>query len=153
MQLEKVREIVDFMTANGLTEFEMEEHGVRLCIKKSVVTPVVPMVAVPAASAPKIEASPAATTSAPSAAPAEDERLAVIKAPFVGTLYHAPAPDAEPYVTLGQAVTPETVLCIIEAMKVMNEIKAEVKGVVREILVENAHAVQYGQPLFKIEKT
>ncbi|MBU1855700.1 MAG: acetyl-CoA carboxylase biotin carboxyl carrier protein, partial [Verrucomicrobia bacterium] len=84
---------------------------------------------------------------------ADDPRMAFIKAPFVGTLYRSPAPDAEPYVTVGQEVTPETVLCVVEAMKVMNEIKAEIKGIVREVLVENAHAVQYGQPLFKIEKT
>lgn len=154
MQLEKVKEIVDFMTANGLTEFEMEEHGVRVCIKKGAAPAVTPLVA--AAPVQKIGA-PAAPAAAgpltPPAAEEEDARVAVIKAPFVGTLFRAPAPEAEPYVTVGQTVTPETVLCIIEAMKVMNEIKAEVNGIVREILVENAHAVQYGQPLFKIEKT
>lgn len=150
MQLEKVKEIVDFMTANGLTEFEMEEHGVRVCIKKGAAPTVTPLVAVAASPVQKIGAP--ATAPAP-AAEVEDARVAVIKAPFVGTLFRAPAPEAEPYVTIGQTVTPETVLCIIEAMKVMNEIKAEVNGIVREILVENAHAVQYGQPLFKIEKT
>ena len=74
-----------------------------------------------------------------------------MKAPFVGTFYRAPAPDAEPFVVTGQEVGPETVLCIVEAMKVMNEIKAEMRGIIREILVENALAVQYGQPLFRIE--
>jgi len=148
MQLDKVKEIIDLMTANGLAEFEMEENGVRLSIKKGGVTQVVQTVAVPAPSATKTVAAPA------SAAPvADDPRMAFVKAPFVGTLYRAPAPDAEPYVTVGQEVTAETVLCIVEAMKVMNEIKAEIKGIVREVLVENAHAVQFGQPLFKIEKT
>lgn len=151
MQLEKVKEIIDLMTANSLTEFEMEENGVRLSIKKGTVAPAAPVVTVAAAAAPR--PGPAA---APPAAPppaAEDPRIAIIKAPFVGTLYRAPAPDAEPYVTIGQEVSPESVLCILEAMKVMNEIKAEIKGIVREVLVENAHAVQFGQPLFKIEKT
>ena len=149
MQLEKVKEIIDLMTANGLAEFEMEENGVRLSIKKGGAAPVVQMVA---ALAPPVPKSGPLSASAP-APVADDPRMAVIKAPFVGTLYRAPAPDAEPYVTIGQEVSPETVLCIVEAMKVMNEIKAELKGIVREVLVENAHAVQYGQPLFKIEKT
>ena len=145
MQLDKVKEIIDLMTANGLVEFEMEENGVRLVLKKGGAAQVVQTVAALAPPAPK---------AGPLAAPVEDDpRMAFIKAPFVGTLYRAPAPDAEPYVTVGQEVSPDTVLCIVEAMKVMNEIKAEIKGIVREVFVENAHAVQYGQPLFKIEKT
>ena len=152
MQLEKVKEIIDLMTANGLTEFEMEENGVRLVLKKGGVEPIVHTVAAMPLPAAKAEVFAAAAPA--SGAPAvDDPRVAVIKAPFVGTLYRAPAPDAEPYVTVGQEVSPETVLCIVEAMKVMNEIKAEIKGIVREVLVENAHAVQYGQVLFKIEKT
>lgn len=150
MQLEKVKEIIDLMTVNSLTEFEMEENGVRLSIKKGGAAPIVHTVA----SMPMPVAKPEGIAPAPAAgAPAADDpRMAIVKAPFVGTLYRAPAPDAEPYVTIGQEVTPETVLCIVEAMKVMNEIKAEVKGVIREVLAENAHAVQFGQPLFKIEK-
>jgi len=154
MQLEKVKEIIDLMTVNGLTEFEMEENGVRLSIKKGGAVPIVHTVAAMPLPAAKAEVIAAAATASRAAAPvADDPRMAIVKAPFVGTLYRSPAPDAEPYVTIGQEVTPETVLCIVEAMKVMNEIKAEVKGIVREVLVENAHAVQYGQPLFKIEKT
>jgi acetyl-CoA carboxylase biotin carboxyl carrier protein len=150
MQLDKVKEIIDIMTANDLTEFEMEEDGVRLVLKKGGVAQVVPTAAVPSPSASQVGPSAAPASTAPAA---DDPRMAYVKAPFVGTLYHAPAPDAEPYVTVGQEVSPETVLCIVEAMKVMNEIKAEIKGIVREILAENAHAVQFGQPLFKIEKT
>ena len=150
MQLDKIKEIIDLMTANGLAEFEMEENGARLSIKKGGVPQVVQTVA--ALAPPASKAGPLAAP-APAAAPVEeDPRMAFVKAPFVGTLYRAPAPDAEPYVTVGQEVSAETVLCIVEAMKVMNEIKAEIKGIVREVLVENAHAVQYGQPLFKIEK-
>lgn len=150
MQLDKVKEIIDLMTANGLAEFEMEENGVRLSIKKGGAVQVMQTV-------PTMAPSPAKTgplaAPAPAGSVADDPRMTFVKAPFVGTFYRAPAPDAEPYVTVGQEVLPDTVLCIVEAMKVMNEIKAEIKGVVREIMVENAHAVQYNQPLFKIEKT
>ncbi len=150
MQLDKVKEIIDLMTANGLAEFEMEENGVRLSIKKGGAVQVVQTV--PAMAPPPSKSGPLAAP-APAAPVIDDPRMTFVKAPFVGTFYRAPAPDAEPYVTVGQDVSPDTVLCIVEAMKVMNEIKAEIKGVVREIMVENANAVQYNQPLFKIEKT
>ena len=150
MQLDKIKEIIDLMTVNGLTEFEMEENGVRLVIKKGGVAQVVPSMAVMAS--PVLKAGQAVADATQVAPVADDPRVEVIKAPFVGTFYRSPAPDAESYVTVGQEVSPETVLCIVEAMKVMNEIKAEIKGVVCEVLAENAHAVQFGQPLFKIEK-
>ena len=143
MQLDKVKEIIDLMTANGLAEFEMEENGVHLVLKKGGAAQVERTV---------VALAPPASKAAPAVPVEDDPRMAFIKAPFVGTLYRAPAPDAEPYVMVGQEVSPETVLCIVEAMKVMNEIKAEIKGIVREVLAENAHAVQFGQPLFKIEK-
>jgi len=143
MKLDDIKEIIDLMAEHGLTEFEKEENGVRLSIKRG---PVAPVVAYTATSL------PAAPVTAPAAPPPDDARFMTIKAPFVGTFYRAPAPDAEPYVKVGQEVGPEAVLCIVEAMKVMNEIKAEVRGVIREILVENVHAVQFGQPLFKVEK-
>lgn len=151
MELEEVRHIIDLMNAHGLSEFELEENGVRIMIKKGLQAPVihtVQAVASPAGAAP--ESKPASQTPAESAV--DESRFVEIKAPFVGTFYRAPSPDAEPYVTEGQEVNPETVLCIVEAMKVMNEIKAEAHGFVRAILVENAHPVQFGQPLFKIEK-
>ena len=150
MQPEKIKEIIDLMTANGLTEFEMEEDGLRLVLKKGEVAQAVPSMAVMAP--PVLKAGQAVADATQVAPVADDPRMEVIKAPFVGTFYRSPAPDAESYVTVGQEVSPETVLCIVEAMKVMNEIKAEIKGIVCEVLAENAHAVQYGQPLFKIEK-
>lgn len=148
MQLDKVKEIIDLMTANGLAEFEMEENGVRLSIKKGGAVQVVQTVAALAPPASKV--GPLAGP-APAAPVADDPRMAFIKAPFVGTLYRAPAPDAEPYVTVGQEVSPDTVLCIVEAMKVMNEIKAETSGVIARILVEDGKPVQYGQPLFELK--
>lgn len=147
MNLDDIKEIIDLMTEHGLTEFEKEENGRRISIKRGTTAPVVVQTAAPAP-------APAKSAPAPSAPPppVDDPRFVVVKAPFVGTFYRAPSPDADPYVKVGQEINADAVLCIVEAMKVMNEIKAEVHGVIREILVENAHAVQFGQPLFKIEK-
>ncbi|MGB4241174.1 MAG: acetyl-CoA carboxylase biotin carboxyl carrier protein, partial [Kiritimatiellia bacterium] len=89
---------------------------------------------------------------APAPAPAQDESLTPIPSPLVGTFYRASSPDADPFVQVGSRVNKDTVVCIIEAMKVMNEIKAETSGVIKRILVENATAVQYGEPMFLIEK-
>lgn len=151
MELEEIKRIVELMNGNGLSEFELDENGVRIILKKAQSGPVIHTVQ--AVAAPAVAAAvPKSNTPAPEASPAEQANLVEIKAPFVGTFYRSPSPESESYVNEGQEVTPETVLCIVEAMKVMNEIKAEVRGVVRAILVENAHAVQYGQPLFKIEK-
>ena len=152
MELEEVKRIIELMNENSLSEFELEENGVRISIKKGQNGAVIHTVqaVAPAVMAASPSAQPAAP--APSAPAAEQANCVEIKAPFVGTFYRAPSPESEPYVNEGQEVNADTVLCIVEAMKVMNEIKAEVHGVVRAIMVENAHAVQYGQPLFKIEK-
>ncbi len=143
MKLDEIKDVVELMLANDLVEFEMEEEGRRIAIKRGAPPPAVPLPA---------PAAPAAPAAAAPAAPAEDPNCEIVKAPFVGTFYAAASPDSPPYVKIGQEVTQDSVLCIVEAMKVMNEIKAEVRGVIREILVENARPVQYGQPLFKIEK-
>ena len=95
---------------------------------------------------------PASVQSAATEAPAEAKAdLKAIVSPMVGTFYRAPSPDSAPYIKEGQEISEETVVCIIEAMKVMNEIKAEVKGVITEVLVENGAAVQFGQPLFRVK--
>ena len=148
MNMDKIKDVVELMKANDLAEFEMEDQGFRLSIKRrsSMDAPVV--VATPALAAP---AGAAPVASATAAAPAGGPALLEIKSPIVGTFYRSPAPDAEPFVTVGQNVEEETVVAIIEAMKVMNEIKAEVRGVIRKICVENATAVQYGQVLFLVE--
>ncbi|MBU4199658.1 MAG: acetyl-CoA carboxylase biotin carboxyl carrier protein [Verrucomicrobia bacterium] len=147
MNLDDIKEIINLMTEHGLTEFEKEENGIRISIKRGTTAPVV----VHTSTAPvPVPVKGAGAPAAPP--PVDDARFVIIKAPFVGTFYRASSPDAEPYAKVGQEINPDAVLCIVEAMKVMNEIKAEVRGVIREILVENAHAVQFGQPLFKIEK-
>ncbi len=152
MDIREIRKILDMIRDNDLAEFEVEDQGFRLKVRRrlageiaggSAAPPVVAAPAAPPAPAP-------AGTSVPSAE-AEEERWHTITAPIVGTFYRAPAPDAEPFVTVGQEVEENTVVCIIEAMKVMNEIKAECRGIVRKVLVENATPVQYGQALFKVE--
>ncbi len=149
MNLEDVKSIVELMSDNELTEFEMEENGVRIAIKKGVPGAIVQALQPVQAAPPPVQAAVAPEDEAEAAALANCEE---VKAPFVGTFYRSASPDAEPYVTVGMEVEPDKVLCIIEAMKVMNEIKAEVRGVVKAVLADNAQPVQYGQPLFRIEK-
>jgi acetyl-CoA carboxylase biotin carboxyl carrier protein len=152
VDLKDIKAIIDLMRKNGLSEFELERQDFKIKLKRGVIGPVVPVedslpAAYPNALQPAgASGSPAAT--GPAAAPAPPPLE--IKSPMIGTFYRAPSPDAADYVEIGTEVTPETVVCLIEAMKVMNEIKAEVKGVVTHILVENAKPVEFGQPLFRI---
>jgi len=148
VNLEEIRELIRLLNETDVTEFSLESQGVKISIKKGKV-----------GGAPALETSPpvpsAATT--PPAAPAEPEReeheenLVTVVAPMVGTFYRAPAPDAPPFVEIGDTVHEGQVLCIIEAMKLMNEIEAEVAGEIVDILVENGQPVEYGQPLFLIK--
>lgn len=158
MDIKEIRKIIELMKENDLTSFEIQEEDFRLALKRGPgeeAKMVIPMSA-PAPSA------PASPPSAPAAAPAEadkvsaqtedeDDGLIEIKSPIVGTFYRSGSPEADPYVNVGQDVDKDTVVCIIEAMKVMNEIKADVKGVIVKILAENATPVVYGQPLFKVK--
>jgi acetyl-CoA carboxylase biotin carboxyl carrier protein len=149
--IEWVKSLVQIMNQNGIAELSVEEDGRKVRLRKT---------AEPArAFAPAAAAPPAPLASAP-AAPAALEPGAVeapsdvveVRSPMVGTFYRSPSPEAEPFVEVGDAVTPETTLCIIEAMKVMNEIKAEMEGTIQSILVANGEAVEYGQPLFLIKR-
>ena len=151
MNLDEIKSILQLMEANKLVEFEYEDDGRRLKLRRQddrVVTTAVPMA--PAA-APMV-AAPAAA--APAAAPeaARPTNLTEFKSPLVGTFYRSAKPDSDPFVNVGDELNPEKVICIIEAMKVMNEIKAEMSGIVREILVKNGQAVEFGEPMFLIEK-
>jgi acetyl-CoA carboxylase biotin carboxyl carrier protein len=136
----EIRRLADLLRDYGLTEVEVEREGVRVRLRRE-----------PAAlAAPPAAAAPAAA--AVSVAPAASEaNLLTIEAPMVGTLYRAPSPDAPPFVRDGDRVTKGQVVCIIEAMKLMNEIESKVAGRVVKVLVENAQAVEYGQPLFLLE--
>ena len=152
MKIEEIKTIVKLMSENDLTEFKIEAEDMHLCIKRGgqnanpiIAQTLSPVVAAPAA-APAAAPVPAAPA-APAAAPAGE----TIDSPIVGTFYRSSAPGVDAFVKIGSKVEPDTTVCIIEAMKVMNEIKAEKSGVIKEILAENGQPVEYGQPLFVIE--
>lgn len=152
MDIKEIKRIIELMKDNELSEFELAEEGFRITVKRKVggdpqvvMAPAVHQVALPQAAA----ASPAAPAAAPAAA--APSNLVEIKSPMVGTFYRAASPEAEAFASVGKDIDDESVVCIVEAMKVMNEIKAEMKGVIRKILVENATPVEFGQPLFLVE--
>jgi acetyl-CoA carboxylase biotin carboxyl carrier protein len=150
MKVEEIKVIVQMMAENDLTEFKIEAEDMHLCIKRggigaAVAVPQVIQAPSPVIAAPEAASVPGADVKATEAA------KETIDSPIVGTFYSASSPESEPFVTVGTKVSPDTVVCIVEAMKVMNEIKAEKSGTIKEILIENAQAVEFGQPLFVIE--
>lgn len=142
--LKEIKDLVDFMNENNLLELEVEKEGLRVRLKKSSPHDVTPQVTI----MPDSKTQPAA---AEKEASFKSTSSIEIKAPMVGTFYRAPAPDAKPYVDVGQVVAEGQVICIIEAMKLMNEIKSEAKVKIVEILVENGDPVEFGQPIFLAE--
>lgn len=153
MDLKAIKQVVELMKRSELSEFELEEEGfkLRLTRKGNEAPQVIQAVAAPAAQ-PLASAAPAAAPAATESTPAEDPNLSTITSPMVGTFYSAASPESPSFVKVGQKTDADTVVCIIEAMKVMNEIQAELSGTIVECLVENGQAVEYGQPLFKVKK-
>jgi acetyl-CoA carboxylase biotin carboxyl carrier protein len=156
--LDFLRGLIDAVDQSGIDSLEINRSGTRIRIAKTPAQtvsqfPSYPVAqAAPAAVAQTALAAPTASApAAPVEAPAEKSNLVDVKSPMVGTFYRAPAPDAPPYVENGTSVTKGQTLCILEAMKLMNELDCEVDGVVREILVEDTEPVEYGQVLFRIE--
>jgi acetyl-CoA carboxylase biotin carboxyl carrier protein len=153
----EIRRLADLLRDYGLTEVEVEREGVRVRLRRELAPPAAPstgsaLVAPAAPSAGFAVAAPATASAAVSAEPAASEaHLLTIEAPMVGTFYRAPSPDAQPFVRDGDRVKKGQVVCIIEAMKLMNEIESKVAGRVVKVLVENAQPVEYGQPLFLVE--
>ena len=146
MNLKEIKEVIQLMNENGLSEIEIEKDGLKIRLRKGAGGSVESSVIHVAAPAP----APSGTKPAPAAtAPAAGRNS--IKSPMVGTFYSAPAPDAAPFVQAGTQVEVGQVICIIEAMKLMNEIKSEVRGKITEVLVHNGDPVEFGQPLFVIE--
>ncbi len=162
MELKDIKELIALIRKNDLTEFSLEQEGFKITLKRGFENQ--PLAAGLSYGPPMLASGPiqfstaaqlqpaqsppsaaAAGTATPGAEPFRD-----LPSPMVGTFYAAAAPDAPPFVSVGQQITPDTVICIIEAMKVMNEIKAEVSGTVVEVLAENGKPVQYGQPLFRL---
>jgi acetyl-CoA carboxylase biotin carboxyl carrier protein len=166
INMNELRELVGLITENGLTQFELEREGFHVKIGRGTFIDEQAASALAAATERQITASSAPSQSAvqsiPSSAPShpgahaeeaasEDQDLQLIKSPIVGTFYRAPSPTAESFVRIGSQVEPATVVCIIEAMKLMNEIQSEITGEVVKIYVENGQAVEYGQPLFGVK--
>jgi len=156
MDFKEIKRIVELVSQHELTDFELDHQGVRLMIRRQKPEAAQP-VYMPAPSA-HFQTMPhgapsAHTGSAPTPAPleADDSDLEEITSPMVGTFYRSPNPESPPFVKVGDKVGPDTVVCIIEAMKVMNEIKAEASGVIKQVMLESGDSVEYGQPLFKIE--
>ena len=153
MDLKDIKELIALMRRNELSEFELEMEGFHIKLKKGG-EPVITHLPAHYAPLPAAPAAPAAAQAAPAAAALAETKAApsrAIKSPTVGTFYSAASPESSPYVEAGSEVTEDTVVGIIEAMKVMNEIKAEVRGVIAEVLVENGKPVQFGQPLFRLK--
>ncbi|MBX3732174.1 MAG: acetyl-CoA carboxylase biotin carboxyl carrier protein [Verrucomicrobiae bacterium] len=154
MDLKEIKAIIDLMKKNSLAEFELEEKDFKIKLKRPTAAASGPSVTPlddPELTAFAQTLRPPSSPSPPSAstAPVASGDLE-IKSPMIGTLYRSPSPEAGPYVEVGSEVGPETVVCIIEAMKVMNEIKAETRGVITAAVAENAKPVEFGQPLFRL---
>ncbi|HLA84707.1 MAG TPA: acetyl-CoA carboxylase biotin carboxyl carrier protein [Thermoguttaceae bacterium] len=151
----KIRRLVELMKEHDLTEIDLRQEDTRIQLRRGAGDEVVQTVARPAAAASGPAASPAAApvSAPPAAAPADDKHYDVITSPIVGTFYAAPDPNAPPYVKVGDHIGPETTVCIIEAMKVFNEIPAEKAGKIVAMLAKNGETVEYGQSLFKIDTT
>jgi len=167
MTIEEIRELIKVVAETGISELEVQRGENRVRIRRTpevnahnIVLPAAPPVAAPA-TAPPAPAPAQPVASAPSPAPpaaetaeqAPDSALVFVKSPIVGTFYEAPAPNAPPFVQVGDTVRPGQVLCIIESMKLMNEIEAEVAGVIVSRMVQNGQPVEYGETLFAIRPT
>lgn len=144
MDIKKLKELIEFMKENDIGELEVEEEGKKVKLSRATAQKI-------------LTTTPHTVTSAAQESPAQPpphapkENLLEIKSPMVGTFYSAPAPSAEPFTEIGSMISPGNVVCIIEAMKLMNEIKSEIKGEIKEILAENGDPVEYGQTLFLVK--
>ena len=162
--MEELRDLIALLRENGLAELELERADFRVRLRRESLSapvdhsqPVAAAAPAPAANPAPVAANPPASASAPahpgaqaSTAASQDQDLHIVPSPIVGTFYRSASPTAEPFVKIGSNVEPESVVCIIEAMKLMNEIQAETTGEVVKIYVENGQPVEYGQPLFGI---
>src|SRR5215469_4473347 len=170
--LQQLRELVEFLKANGIAEFDMERTDLKVRLKFAGLQPAVPAVdlsslaaiaaqsaapavavpVLPQAVAPMAQAAPGAAPAAPPAEAGPEAGAHIVKSPIVGTFYAAPSPDADPFVKLGDRVSSGQVLCIVEAMKLMNEIESDFAGEIVKVYVNTGQPVEYGQALFAIKQ-
>lgn len=157
MDLKDIKAIIDLMKKNSVSEFELERQDFKIRLKRGgVQVSQYDDMAIGAPLPAVVQSSgviPVSTVPVPTAAPTQavaPSNTTEIKSPMIGTFYRAPSPESGNYVEIGTEVNPDSVVCIIEAMKVMNEIKAEVRGVITEILIDNAKPVEFGQPIFRV---
>ena len=146
MDLIKIKQVVDLMKKSDLSEFEIQDQDFKLRIKRDL--PGRAPIAAPAA---PVAAAPAPVAAAPAATATADPSIKLVTSPMVGTFYATPSPENPPFVTVGSPIKADSVVCIIEAMKVMNEIQSEIAGTVVECLVANGTSVEFGQPLFRVK--
>ncbi len=155
MDIQKLKEMIEILQSSELAEIEFEEDGLRLRLKKPETGTAVPPTSIHVGAAPVVQAAPIAVdaaipTTESAATPAPEEGLDTIDSPMVGTFYSAPAPGDPLFVHVGDTVEEGQTVCIVEAMKLMNEVTAKAAGVIEKILVENAEPVEFGQPLFAV---
>jgi acetyl-CoA carboxylase biotin carboxyl carrier protein len=152
MNVKEIRELLELMAEHNVGEIEIEKDNAKIKLRKLPNGQVV-MQNAPQMMSPMQSVIPAPVpAAAPSAPPAAEEGVTIVRSPMVGTFYAAPAPDQPPYVSVGKAIKEGDVICIVEAMKLMNELKAELGGIVIEIMVQNGQTVEYDQPILKIKK-
>ena len=154
IDIRKLKELVRLMVENDLTELDLRDEQETVTVKRPGLH-VAPQLMAPAMMAPAMHAAPSAAAaapaaSAPTAAAPAAEKLPSIDSPMVGTFYATPGPDKAPFVSVGSKIGPDTTVCLIEAMKIFNEIKAETSGTVEEVLVKSGQPVEFGQPLYRI---
>lgn len=150
MDIKQIKEVIDLMKKAELSNFEIEDKGFKLRLQREIAGSGVVQVVQTSAPAPVAAAAPAAPAAAP-APVADAANVKVITSPMVGTFYASSSPDSAPFVGIGTNVKADSVVCIVEAMKVMNEVQSELGGTIVEVLVANGTSVEYGQPLFKVK--
>jgi acetyl-CoA carboxylase biotin carboxyl carrier protein len=149
LDLKEIKELIALMRKNDLSEFQLEQEGFKITLKRGVDFPAQPQLLAGPLSLQNASQAAATGSAQPDPGPPKS-KLREITSPMVGTFYSSPSPDAPSYVTSGQEVSEDSVVCIIEAMKVMNEIKADLRGIIVETVAENGKPVQYGQVLFRV---
>jgi acetyl-CoA carboxylase biotin carboxyl carrier protein len=152
MDTKEIQRLLDYIAKSPLAEVSIETEGLKVSVKKHTeAAPVVSVVSAAPAAAP-VAAAPAATAAAPAAPAPVADNLYTVKSPMIGTFYRAPGPDKDNFVEVGTEIAPGKTVCVIEAMKLFNEIDSEISGKIVKILVDNASPVEFDQPLFLVEK-